>query len=555
MKKSKIYIAGLAAMAAAATIGGTWAVWTQQLLAKNEYMTAKYSTLLEEEFESPPTWLPGEETKKAVWVKNESTIPIIAKITMNQDWIRREDVTALVPPDNGGEPQLQVVAPKGQILPVTFQGEKGEEFAAVLNFTDDVVVLSDSRAKEPGLRLGIREVKTLDETVGKWLLLTEEPDELGNFTFYYMGQVQPGESTPVLLSSVTMNPQLETTVTGTYTYYVKNDAAEGGYKQVTVDTVNSKYGYDSSHFSLDVNMQTVQAQLPPDDFLNILHWDRVTEYIAGYITDEVDYEAETTKKLFFEERNGIMSYTPYRMENGEVEGGNWFMSFTNMVPGGKYRDKLEIENSSRKNFRVFMRIIPRDNQTELQDELLKKIAMKVYYRDELIYDGDVTGYHYSEANGTEDMQGLVPLGLYGHGAKEEIRVELQLDPNLGLQDDGTYKYADVLTKIDWEFMVQEAPGGGGRNPGGGGDGGGSGNPGDPGIVIPDEPVPQGGLTNIGEDPIPLAVLPEEDVPLAALLPKTGDSRPIKLLGILAAASLLLLIGLGVELRKEKQERR
>ena len=181
MKKSKIYIAGLAAMAAAATIGGTWAVWTQQLLAKNEYMTAKYSTLLEEEFKSPPTWLPGEETKKAVWVKNESTIPIIAKITMNQDWIRREDVTALVPPDDGGEPQLQVVAPKGQILPVTFQGEKGEEFAAVLNFTDDVVVLSDSRAKEPGLRLGIREVKTLDETVGKWLLLTEEPNELGNF--------------------------------------------------------------------------------------------------------------------------------------------------------------------------------------------------------------------------------------------------------------------------------------------------------------------------------------------------------------------------------------
>lgn len=161
-----------------------------------------------------------------------------------------------------------------------------------------MVVLSDSRAKKPGLRLGIREVKTLDETVGKWLLLTEEPDELGNFTFYYMGQVQPGESTPVLLSSVTMNPQLETTVTGTYTYYVKNDAAEGGYKQVTVDTVNSKYGYDSSHFSLDVNMQTVQAQLPPDDFLNILHWDRVTEYIAGYITDEVDYEAETTKNYF-----------------------------------------------------------------------------------------------------------------------------------------------------------------------------------------------------------------------------------------------------------------
>jgi len=75
--------------AAAATIGGTWAVWTQQLLAKNEYMTAKYSTFLQEDFESPKGWLPGEETRKAVWVKNESTIPIIAKITMNQNWVRR----------------------------------------------------------------------------------------------------------------------------------------------------------------------------------------------------------------------------------------------------------------------------------------------------------------------------------------------------------------------------------------------------------------------------------------------------------------------------------
>lgn len=94
MKKNRILIAGLAAVAGAAMIGGTWAVWTQRLLTKNEFMTAKYSTFLEEKFEKPDAWLPGEEEQKAVWVKNESTIPIIAQITMNQDWFRREDVTA-----------------------------------------------------------------------------------------------------------------------------------------------------------------------------------------------------------------------------------------------------------------------------------------------------------------------------------------------------------------------------------------------------------------------------------------------------------------------------
>ena len=159
MRKIRIFIAGLAAMAAAATIGGTWAVWTQQLLAKNEYMTAKYSTFLQEDFESPKGWLPGEETRKAVWVKNESTIPIIAKITMNQNWVRREDVTALQIPAAGGAPVEQVVAKKGEILPSVFTGENGKEYAAVLNFNRDaVVVLSDSRASEPGLRLDIPEV-------------------------------------------------------------------------------------------------------------------------------------------------------------------------------------------------------------------------------------------------------------------------------------------------------------------------------------------------------------------------------------------------------------
>ena len=358
MRKIKIFIAGLAAMAAAATIGGTWAVWTQQLLAKNEYMTAKYSTFLQEDFESPKGWLPGEETRKAVWVKNESTIPIIAKITMNQNWVRREDVTALQIPAAGGAPVEQVVAKKGEILPSVFTGENGKEYAAVLNFNRDaVVVLSDSRAREPGLRLDIPEVSTLQETVGKWLLVSETPDETGNYTFYYMGMVQPGDSTPILLSSVRMNPQLETTVTGSYTYFEKDDTVSGGYKKVTVDTVNSKYGYDSSTFTLSVNMQTVQATKGAVE--TIFQSSRITDYIAGYIAGSGVYEADSVKTLYFEENNGIMSYTPYRTSDGKVEEGNWFMSFTNMVPGGVYKDKLLIENNSYKTYSLFMRIKPR----------------------------------------------------------------------------------------------------------------------------------------------------------------------------------------------------
>ena len=363
-----------------------------------------------------------------------------------------------------------------------------------------------------------------------------------------MGEVQPGEETPILLSSVEMNPQLETTVTGSYTYYEKEDSAAGGYKKITVNTVNSKYGYDCCHFTLSVNMQTVQST--KDAVKTIFKSDEISEYIAGYIAGSgvFDDSASPVKTLYFRERDGVMSYAPYRTSDGQVEEGNWFMSFTNMVPGGVYKDKLNIENGSFKNYRLYMRIIPREGQTTIQDELLKKIAMKVYFKDKLIYDGDVTGYHYS-GSGDEDMQGLVPLGVYRRGDKDEIRVELVLDPDLGLNDDGTYKYADVLTKVDWEFMVQEVRNGSGGRPNGGGGGGSNpgGGPGDnpePGVEIPDEPVPLDGVT-IDDGDVPLSLLPDPEVPLGFMVPQTGDDFPVVPLAVTVVVSLLMMAGFGI----------
>lgn len=558
MKKSRVLIAGLAAIAAAATIGGTWAAWSQQLLAKNEYMTAKYSTFLEEKFEQPEGWQPGQEEEKAVWVQNDSTIPIIAKITMNQEWFRREDVKAWIPSQEGEGYEYATVSngtlvrdeageiiEKGDPLDLIFDGDKGREYAAILNFNKDgVVVLAENRAQEPGLQLpGVETVDSLDQARGKWLLVSETPDEIGNYTFYYMGVVDPGKATPLLLESVRMNSQLEATVTQNHTYYEKDENAEDGYKKVTISTVNSEKGYDSSTYILRINMQTVQATKGAVE--QILAKDKYTEYIAGYIANtDGGYESTSVKLLYFDEANGVMQYTPYRTEDGKhmEDPGNWFMSFVNMVPGGKYVDHLRIENGNWRAYNLYMRIVPRKGQTEVQDELLKKIAMKVYYKDKLIYDGDVTGYHFSDIEGRPDMQGLVPLGIYGMGTKEEIRVELELDPDLGLQDDGSYKYADVLTKVDWEFMVQEIV----HTPGGDGGGGG----GRRSTPIPDEPVPAGGLTEIGEGDVPLSFIPQEDVPLAALLPKTGDESRTLLYGMMAVISLMILAWALKELKKE-----
>ena len=44
------------------------------------------------------------------------------------------------------------------------------------------------------------------------------------------------------------------------------------------------------------------------------------------------------KKLYFEQRDGTMVWNADKGSNG-----NWFMSFTNMVPGESYQDSLVIK--------------------------------------------------------------------------------------------------------------------------------------------------------------------------------------------------------------------
>lgn len=574
MKINRNVIAGFAAIAAAAIIGDTWAVWTQEKQAGNEYMTAKYSTFLREDFDQEKAktwqWLPGEEVNKQVWVENKSTIPVVVKVTMDQTWTRNGPVMAYIQPEDGKEPVLTEVISKDQVPPMIFVNDQGQkEYAAILNFNmEDVYLLksdSDSISRVGagiGNCWGLKEVSDPSQAPqGSWLMLTDDPLEPGNFTFYYMGLLPPGESTPLLLKSVRINPKLENSIPEKHMYYVKDE--EGKYKQITVDTVNSKYGYDNCHYNLGISMQTVQYT--KDAVEHIFHTkdpassDPISRYIAGYIAGEGVFKSETSKRLYFEERNGVMTYEPYRQPGTRIEEGNWFMSFTNMVPGGEYWDELLIENHSKKTYRLFMQIRPRDQSYDARlDELLKMIEMEVFYGDQTIYKGNATGYHGPDTIG-EDMQGIVPLGAYRKDSKKTIRVKLVLDPDLGLNDDGTYRYADILTKIDWWFAVEEVPEDPPRypdDPGSPGDD--PGDPTPPSSWIPDEPVPTDSRTIIDDEGVPLTILPDGDVPLAFMVPRTGDDFPIIPLTVTAAVSMVLMavfavLGFGKKKKVDKTE--
>lgn len=149
--------------------------------------------------------------------------------------------------------------------------------------------------------------------------------------------------------------------------------------------------------------------------------------------------AQETKKLYFEETDGTMTWNPVRGSDG-----NWFMSFTNMIPGGRYEDDLKIENGSGKTWKMYMQAIPLE-QEEIQDELLERIYMSVVLDGNVLYSGTASGMEYE--NGA--LQDVIYLGTYEAGEESQITVQLKLDQSLGIEN------SDRLTRSDWKFMVTE----------------------------------------------------------------------------------------------------
>lgn len=250
------------------------------------------------------------------------------------------------------------------------------------------------------------------------------------------------------------------------------------------------------------------------------------------------------KKLYFEERSGTMTYTAVRDENE-----NWFMSFLNMVPGVTYHDEMLFENRSKKSFDLYMQAIPRE-QPEILDELLKLIRMDIYYNGELFYSGNALGITYPGKVPDRNLQEVIPLGKYPSGKTGEFQVDVSLPADLDM------KYCDLLTKIDWKFMVTEktTP----NKPGGGDPGGGD--PPDPGNPTPPDPTdgpPKKPGRNTPADGPSLYSVEEMDLPLMYItkIPKTGDELGMVSLALTAFASGvgILVIGAWIGKSRKKQD--
>lgn len=146
MRKNKKAFMGLAALAAVAVIGGTWAYWNQDLSAVNEFETGKYDTDITETFTppAPGEWVPGVEVEKKVTVTNKGDVKLAALATVNQVWVRTENVI-----DTDDEKEGEPIPPKaGEYFDLMFQNGDAMEYASIVSWGSEVVALESVRMRQ-----------------------------------------------------------------------------------------------------------------------------------------------------------------------------------------------------------------------------------------------------------------------------------------------------------------------------------------------------------------------------------------------------------------------
>lgn len=275
MKKNKKALLGLTALAAVAVIGGTWAYWNQELSAVNEFETGKYDTEITETFTppAPGEWVPGVEVEKKVTVSNKGNVKLAALATVNQVWVRTEDVV-----DTSDENKGEVIPPAaGEYFDLMFKNGDGiMEYASIVSWGKDVVALES--IKDAAFDMGIvTTVKGLDDAdaAGKWVMIkaenTKDDEEKDTNTegkgfsdvqFIYNAIIEAEgtegkDVTPMLLEGATLNKAINTTITAKKT--TTSVDKDGNTVTTTETTKNAAFGYDSAKYTMTINATTVQA--------------------------------------------------------------------------------------------------------------------------------------------------------------------------------------------------------------------------------------------------------------------------------------------------------
>lgn len=244
---------GLAGLAAVAAIGGTWAYWNQNLSVNNEFKAGNFDSDIVEEFKPEEDWLPGETVEKVVSVKNSGNVDMAVMTKITQKW--------------DGERMV-------------FEDAKGKEvYAAQVQWGENVAAFAAPGVADIAAPMGIE--KTVDsfaDAADTWVLadIKEQEDGSMDLYFIYSGIVEEAGETPALLTSVTMNPLIESDATDKV-----YEADENG-KLKVVKATSSGFHYEDAQYTMTINAKTVQATFDAvkDVFGTALEMDDIEEEVV-----------------------------------------------------------------------------------------------------------------------------------------------------------------------------------------------------------------------------------------------------------------------------------
>lgn len=248
--KNKKSLFAIISLLSVVLVVGTVAYFSKDIIVENRLSTAKYETVIDEEFIPTNKWAPGVEITKKVIVKNTGNVDIVARAKLTEIWQRSEDIVDPNDPNN-------ILSPKGLILGNTFVTDDGVDHdAAIKNFVSDMVY-------------NYEDIKdNLDLYKNKWI-------HHGEY-YYYLGTISSDTSSNGLLESVIMNPLLDTVISGSHTVVQANEL---GQKTITKNYTYGRYGYDNADYTLSIEAQTVQAS--KEAILDAFGNDLLTIFVAN----------------------------------------------------------------------------------------------------------------------------------------------------------------------------------------------------------------------------------------------------------------------------------
>ena len=202
--------------------------------------------------------------------------------------------------------------------------------------------------------------------------------------------------------------------------------------------------YQNKFADIIVTMEIIQAA---GDSLS--YWD------MSYDDLGISYKQDEQQKV-------VTSVTFQNPENGftfDVNGGDLFADFKNLIPGESRSQIVEITNIWDYDVEIYFwaDYVDQENADsktmELVNQLLHQYANIIITNENgvVIYDGPIWGNVDKDIYGTDSMKFPYSLGKFSSGETKNVNISLYLSPEMDNE------YLDLLGLIKWVFSAEGEP--------------------------------------------------------------------------------------------------